>query len=88
MFNEGFFLTGLQENCKKKKEIFQQLVIEGGCQLEFAFNILYESEASIDKASEGEIVVVLLRTLSNTVYGSLRLALWVKFDNQKGLISS
>jgi hypothetical protein len=51
--------------------------------LEFAFNILYESEASIDKASEGEVVVVLLRTLSNTVYGSLRLALWVKFDNQK-----
>ena len=51
--------------------------------MEFAFNILYESEASVDKTSEGEIVVVLLRTLSNTVYGSLRLALWVKFDNQK-----
>jgi hypothetical protein len=33
---------------------------------------LYESETFIGKASKGEGVVFLLRTLSNEAYGSLR----------------
>ena len=79
MSDEGFLITGLYENCKQKKEIFQQLVIKKD--LFSIDSILYRSEASTDKASEGEVVVALLRNHSNTVYGSLRLALWVRFDN-------
>jgi len=29
MFNEGFFLTGLQENCKKKKKFSSNLWLKG-----------------------------------------------------------
>ena len=44
---------------------------------------LHELEAFIGKASKGEDVAFLLRTLSNAAYGSFRLALWVKFDGKK-----
>jgi hypothetical protein len=40
-------------------------------------------EAFIGKASKGEVVVFLLRTLGNAAYGSLRIALWVIFDEKK-----
>jgi hypothetical protein len=40
-------------------------------------------EAFIGKASKGEVVVFLLRTLGNAAYGSLRLARRVTFDEKK-----
>ena len=43
--------------------------------------ILHGSEVFIGKASKGEVVGVLLRTLGNAAYGSLRLARRVKFDD-------
>jgi hypothetical protein len=46
------------------------------------FSNMHELEAFIGKASKGEVVVLSSRILGNVAYGSLRLALWAKFNKK------
>ena len=44
--------------------------------------MVHELEAFIGKASKGDVVVCYFEPLGNAAYGSLRLAPWVKFDDE------